>query len=390
MLRVLHSVSNMDRGGIETVLMNYYRHIDREQVQFDFLVNKKKPGAFDEEIRQLGGRIFVSPGVNPVRYGAYQRFMVQLLQEHPEIRILHAHNEAMALFALRGAQRAGLPIRIAHAHNTRTTLNAKWPVKRVCKPFLTDAATDLWACGEDAGIYYFGKDAWHKDGKILPNAIEVERFRFAEDVRQTMRRQYGWENKLVIGHIGRFFWQKNHMRLLQIFAQCVQKVPDAVLLLLGSGGQQELVRKRAIQMGLGDKVFFAGHQTDIIPWLHAMDVFVMPSRHEGMPLAAIEAQANGLPCVLSDGVPAECVLCSQTKRVALSTDDATWVREILLMAKRTQNRQRTVENVRSAGYDVVQEVDKLQTTYLTMAACVERGTCCANGGGNPHQETSWA
>lgn len=390
MLRVLHSVSNMDCGGIETVLMNYYRHIDREKVQFDFLVNKKKPGVFDTEIRQLGGRIFVSPGVHPVQYPAYQHFMGRLLRTHPEIGVLHAHNEAMALFALRGAQHAGLPIRIAHAHNTQTTRNVKWPVKMVCKPFLAGAATDLWACSADAGIYYFGKDAWEPGGMVLHNAIEAERFRFAEDVRQDVRRRYGWEDKLVIGHIGRFFWQKNHMRLLDIFARCVQQAPNAVLVLLGSGGQQEIVRQRAAYLGLGDRVFFAGQQADIIPWLHAMDVFVMPSRHEGMPLAAVEAQASGLPCVLSEGVPQEAVLSNQTKRLALSLDDDAWAKEILCLANRAQNRLSGVENVRRAGYDVVQEAEKLQTMYLEMAEAIERSARCANGGGNPRQETIWA
>lgn len=117
MIRVLHSVSNMDRGGIETMLMNYYRHIDRSKVQFDFIVNKKKPGDYDDEIRRLGGHIYQSPGLDPLHYPAYLRFVQQTVAADPRIRILHAHNEAMGLYALKGAEKAGLPVRIAHAHN---------------------------------------------------------------------------------------------------------------------------------------------------------------------------------------------------------------------------------------------------------------------------------
>ena len=133
MIRVLHSVSNMDRGGIETMLMNYYRHIDREKVQFDFIVNKKKPGDYDDEIRRLGGHIYQSPGLNPLHYPAYLRFVQQTVAADPRIRILHAHNEAMGLYALKGAEKAGLQVRIAHAHNIWIVRDYKWPLKMFCK-----------------------------------------------------------------------------------------------------------------------------------------------------------------------------------------------------------------------------------------------------------------
>lgn len=143
MIRVLHSVSNMDRGGIETMLMNYYRHIDREKVQFDFIVNKQKPGDYDDEIRRLGGHIYQSPGLNPLHYPAYLRFVQQTVAADPRIRILHAHNEAMGLYALKGAEKAGLQVRIAHAHNIWIVRDYKWPLKMFCKQLLPGAATHL-------------------------------------------------------------------------------------------------------------------------------------------------------------------------------------------------------------------------------------------------------
>ena len=196
MIRVLHSVSNMDRGGIETMLMNYYRHIDREKVQFDFIVNKQKPGDYDDEIRRLGGHIYQSPGLNPLHYPAYLRFVQQTVAADPRIRILHAHNEAMGLYALKGAEKAGLQVRIAHAHNIWIVRDYKWPLKMFCKQLLPGAATHLWACGRDAGIYYFGKADWERRGQIIPNAIEPETFRFSPAVRAEMRARYGLEDRV--------------------------------------------------------------------------------------------------------------------------------------------------------------------------------------------------
>ena len=181
MLRVLHSVSNMGRAGIETMLMNYYREIDRSRIQFDFLANKPVPGEYDEEIRRLGGRVFVSPGLNPLHFPRYRRYMAELLRDNPDIRIVHAHNEAMGYYALQSARDAGIRIRIAHAHNTRIIRDYKYPLKLVCKQLLPGAATDYWSCGRDAGIYYYGEKRWNTSGFILHNAIDVERFGFRQD-----------------------------------------------------------------------------------------------------------------------------------------------------------------------------------------------------------------
>lgn len=227
MIHILQSVSNMDRGGIESMLMNYYRHLDRTRFQFDFLVNKKKPGFFDDEIRALGGRIFQSPGVAPQSYPAYLRSMQQLLAQHPEIKVLHAHNEAMQLFALEGAKKAGLPVRIAHAHNTRLPKDAKLPIKWFCKQFIPGAATDYWACGRAAGIYYFGQSAWDARGVTLRNAVDLDRFGYRPQVRAKLRAEYGLNDKLVVGCVARLMAQKNHTRLLDIFAALKKVRPDS-------------------------------------------------------------------------------------------------------------------------------------------------------------------
>ena len=332
MIRVLHSVSNMDRGGIETMLMNYYRHIDRSKVQFDFIVNKKKLGDYDDEIRRLGGHIYQSPGLDPLHYPAYLRFVQQTVAADPRIRILHAHNEAMGLYALKGAEKAGLPVRIAHAHNIWIVRDYKWPLKMLCKRLLPGAATHLWACGRDAGIYYFGKADWERRGQIIPNAIEPEAFRFSPAVRAEMRARYGLEDRVVLGHVGRFDVRKNHERLLEIFAAFLQLEPRAVA-----------------------------------DWYQLMDLFVMPSRFEGLPVVGIEAQAAGLGCVFSDAVPEEVLLSPRAIQIPLSASNADWAAGLHRMLQQPCDRSAGAELIRQAGYDINIAAARLQQQYLQLS-----------------------
>ena len=374
MLRVLHSVSNMARAGIETMLMNYYREIDRGQVQFDFLANKPVPGEYDEEIRSMGGRVFVSPGLNPLHFPRYKRFVADLLRENPDIRIVHAHNEAMGYYALQSAKDAGLPVRIAHAHNTRIIRDYKYPLKLVCKQLLPGAATDYWSCGRDAGIYYYGEKRWKATGFILHNAIDVSRFAFQQEVRARMRKLHGLENSYVIGHVGRFNVQKNHSRLLDIFTETVKAVPDARLVLIGVGELEQAVKDKARTLGIQDKVLFLGQMPDVSEWYQAMDCFVLPSLFEGLPVVGIEAQAAGLPCFFSDRVTDEVLLSPQAHRVPLSADDAEWAREILASRQAGTDRNLGADLVRRAGYDIHAEAQKLQEIYLQMADRASSGT----------------
>ena len=374
MLRVLHSVSNMARAGIETTLMNYYREIDRSQIQFDFLANKPVPGEYDEEIRSMGGRVFVSPGLNPLHYPQYKRFMAELLHSNPEIGILHAHNEAMGYYALQSAKDAGLPVRIAHAHSTRIIRDYKYPLKLVCKQLIPGAATDYWGCGRDAGIYYFGEKRWQASGFVLRNAIDVSRFAFRQEIRDRLRQLHGLENCFVIGHVGRFNVAKNHSRLLDIFAEITKAVPEARLVLIGTGELEQSVKEKARDMGIQDKVLFLGQMPDVSEWYQAMDCFVLPSLFEGLPVVGIEAQAAGLPCFFSDRVTDEALLSPAARRVSLQAEDAEWAREILAGRQSETDRPRGMDVVRQAGYDIHVEARKLQEIYLEMAERSSSGT----------------
>ena len=374
MLRVLHSVSNMARAGIETMLMNYYREIDRSKLQFDFLANKPVPGEYDEEIRSMGGRVFVSPGLNPLHFPEYKRFVAGLLHENPDIRIVHAHNEAMGYYALKSAKDAGIRVRIAHAHNTQIIKDYKYPLKMVCKQLLPGAATDYWSCGRDAGIYYYGEKRWKESGFILHNAIDTTRFTFRQEARDSKRQLHDLQDCFVIGHVGRFNVQKNHTRLLDIFAEVLKTVPEARLALIGTGELEDSVKEKAKALGIQDKVLFLGQMGDVSEWYMAMDCFVLPSLFEGLPVVGIEAQATGLPCVFSDKVTDEVLLSPGARRIALDAGNAEWAREIISARLSDTDRTLGAETIRRAGYDIHTEARKLQERYLQMAARADAAT----------------
>ena len=205
MIRILHSVSNMDRAGIETMLMNYYRYMDKSKVQFDFLCNKKKPGAYDDEIKSMGGRIYHTPGLNPVKYPEYLKFMGKLFHEHPEYKIVEAHNGALGVYALHAAKVSKIPVRIFHAHGASITKDWKLPIKLVCKAMLPANMNEHYSCGVEAARCYFGdKVVSENDYVLIPNAIKISNFVFNDLTREKIRRENGLEGKHVIGHVGRF------------------------------------------------------------------------------------------------------------------------------------------------------------------------------------------
>ena len=368
MIRVLHSVSNMARAGIETFLMNYYREMDRERIQFDFLANKPEPGDYDEEIRSMGGRVFISPGFNPLHFQTYKRYIADLLRDNSDIKIIHSHNGALGYYSLKSAKDAGLRIRIMHAHSTRIPPDYKYPLKLVCKQLLPNVATDYWGCGKDAGIFYFGEKRWNSSGFIVHNAIDLPKFQFQSEVRKRIRKFNNLEDFFLIGHVGRFSIAKNHSRLLDIFTAVAKAAPEARLALIGIGELMQDAREKVQMLGIQDKVLFLGQMANVNEWYQALDCFVMPSRFEGLPVVGIEAQAAGLPCFFSDRVPDEVLLLPDACRVSLQTSDEEWARKILAVKHMNSIREQGAEIVRQAGYDIHAEGKKLQEIYLEMAA----------------------
>lgn len=357
-IRILQVVTYMGRGGLETMLMNYYRHMDREKIQFDFLVHRDFEADYDREILSLGGRIFRVSRLVPWS-GRYRQELRDFFRQHPEYKIVHVHQDCLSAVALQCAKESGVPVRIAHSHNVQQDKNIKYLIKLHYMKYITRYATDLFACGEDAGQWMFG----HMPFTVLKNAIDPERYLPDPQVRARIRHEFCLKNYLVIGHVGRFSHQKNHTFLLDIFGEIVDNHPMVKLLMVGGGDGMESAREKAQAMGIADHVIFTGVRSDVPQLMQAMDVFVFPSLYEGLPVTMVEAQAAGLPCVISDRVPGECVVTKGLVTVKKLTDDpGEWAAHILSQVK-TPRKDHTAE-IRGAGYDIGAAAKHLEMFYL--------------------------
>ena len=367
MIRILHSVSNMDRGGIETMLMNFYRHVDRDKVQFDFICNKPKPGDYDEEIRALGGRIFVSPGFKS--YRRYLAFMTDLLREHPEYKIIHTHNGALMLYALESAKQNKLPIRIAHAHATAVPAGKTAFFKKMLRPLIKYAATDYWGCGDAAGKFYFSEKRWNKKNELIHNAIEPKNFEYNDAVRKEIREQYGFGDKFIVGHVGRLSVEKNQKKLVDVFAEIHKMNPETHLVMIGTGYLEEPLKQQVKELGIEDAVTFTGVLTNVNDWYSVFDVFVMTSPREGLPVVAVEAQASDLPCVLTDTITREGEITDNVRYVGLNDSSEVWAKTILDI--KPHQRVSRMAELQKAGYDIETEAKRMQELYIDLYSKIQ-------------------
>lgn len=361
-IRVLNMFTIMDRGGAETMVMNYYRHIDRTKVQFDFLVHREQRGAYDDEIERMGGRIYRMCPVYPQNFSRYKRDLRTFFRAHPEYKIIHSHMSELGYFAFREAERQGVPVRICHAHNAPHGFDAKMIIRTYFKKRMMPYLTHLFMCGEESGKWLYGEK--NKTRFImLNNAIDAAVYSFDASKREKMRRQLGLADELVIGHVGRFNPQKNHPFLLNIFAALLKKEPNAVLLLVGGGADMPKIQAKAQELGIAERVRFLGVRSDVADLMQAMDVFVFPSLYEGLPVTMVEAQASGLPCIISDKVPPECILTEGLVNIMpLSASPEAWAEKILAMRAIPRTDRR--EEIAAHGFDITTEAVKLQEFYL--------------------------
>lgn len=357
-IRVLHIVTYMGRGGLETMLMNYYRHINRDKVQFDFLVHRDFEADYDKEILTLGGKIYHISRVIPWSH-SYRKKLKCFFREHPEYKIVHVHQDCLSSVALQCAKECGIPVRIAHSHTSSAVKNLKYLIKKDYMKKIPIYATDLFACGKQAGIWMFGEN----DFKVIPNGIGVWDYIYSEKVREKVRKELDIENDLVIGHVGNFTNAKNHAFLLKIFCEILKQNPSAHLVLVGSGKLQKKIQKQTVQLGIQKNVVFTGTRSDVNELLQAMDVFVFPSLYEGMPVTLIEAQASGLPCIISDHISEECIVTSNLVSVMkLSASAEGWAECILKKGK--DGHRNTAEEIEKSGYDIKIAAKKLEQIYL--------------------------
>ncbi|MCU9612330.1 glycosyltransferase family 1 protein [Caldibacillus lycopersici] len=360
-IRVLQVVTLMDRGGLETMLMNYYRHIDRRKIQFDFLEHRSGKHDYTDEILSLGGNIYNVPPVSPFNFTDYYYRLRAFFKDHHEYHIVHSHLDALSTYPLRTAKQFGVPVRIAHSHNTNHEKNMKYLIKRYSQLKLQYYTTHLFSCGVDAGKWLFK----HNNFQILNNAIDTKKFTYDAKVALQMKRKLGIHGKFVIGHIGRFFKQKNHGFLLDIFNRLHKINSDCVLLLIGAGELMNDIRQKAKELGLSDAVLFLGVRKDIPELLQAMDIFVFPSLYEGLPVTLIEAQASGLPCIIADTITEEVKITEHVKYVSLFSSIDVWIEQILSY-KNGYTRQNNFSTINKNGFDIQANAKWLENFYLKL------------------------
>lgn len=348
----------MQAGGLETLIMNIYRNIDRTKIQFDFLVHYTGDYFYDEEIKKLGGRMYKLSVRNDNHFVKYLKDLDSFFKNHKEYKIVHGHMESLGQFYFRAAKKHHVPVRIAHSHNSATENTIKGKIKRILLRRYKVYATDYFACSEKAGKFMFN----NKEFTVLKNAIIVDNFTFNENDRQQLRRELGLENKLVIGHAGRFCEQKNHKFLIKIFRDVVRSDKNAILLLIGEGETFCRVQEQVSEYGLEGNVQFLGVRKDIAKLYQAMDCFVFPSLFEGLGIVAIEAQCSGLPVVASEVVPKEAAVTKQFCYMSLDNTSKEWADTILKVSR--SERKAEVDKIRSAGYDVRDVASFLQQFYL--------------------------
>lgn len=367
MIRILQVVPNMNSGGIENYIMNMLRVIDRERFHFDFLEHHEATSFFDEEIRDYGCTIHRIPVLDSKNLYAYNRDLKALFRSQ-HYDIVHGHAASLAYFYLGAAEKAGVPVRIAHSHGTSFLRTPKGYAKRFVFQQAKRHANVRLACSTEAGKYLFGNEPF----TIAKNAIDTERFAFDSDLRRNVRQRLGVDDDtLLVGHIGRFNLQKNHEFLLRIFAELKKKRSKSKLLLVGEGETKQHIIDLSKNISISEDVLFEKVTDTPQAYYSAMDVFVLPSLFEGLPLVGIEAQCNGLPCLFASSITRETQVTDLAQFISLDEGFNVWA-SVLASVSMMPSRMGYSLAVKNAGYDYHDNTIKMQQFYQQCLETVQQ------------------
>ncbi len=368
-IRILQVVGRMNYGGIETFLMSIYKNINRNMVQFDFVYHTNERCLFDDEIIELGGRIYHCPQYKGYNVLTYKKWWREFFNAHGHYDIVHGHQRSTATIYL-GIAKQYKCVTIAHSHATTSRGNI---LEKIVKYFMQlqirNTADWFMACSPTAGHWLFGKKVVNSDHFIwLKNGIDLSKFHYNEKVRTDVRKLLNIEDNIVFGHVGSFTEEKNHSFLIEVFNEVCKIERKAVLLLIGDGELRPKIVKKVNEMGLKSKVHFLGIRKDIPEILDAIDCFVFPSKKEGFGIAALEAQAMGLPIIASDSLSKEVVLSTNMKCISLHADKEEWAKALVTMAKNSQRTNQTTM-LADAGYDICNVAKYLENFYIQIISC---------------------
>ena len=365
-IRILHLVSSLSKSsGVMSVIMNYYRNINRNEVQFDFLYFQNIENTYKKEIEDLGGKVFLisKPSVSRSFKNELENFFKDYGCKYAA---LHNHQVALNFLFSSIAKKHGIDNIIVHSHTTMYSDKRINAIRnRILCIGLKKHATHYFACSKAAGEFLYGKKSVI-EGKVsvINNAIDIEKFKFSNSIRKKIREELNVNDKFVIGHVGRFNEQKNHTFLIEIFYEIKKQNQNAMLILVGDGPLMTNVKEKVKKLKLESDVLFLGKRSDIPILLHSMDIFLLPSIFEGLPVAGVEAQASGLPIVMSTEITKEIGLLNY-KFVDLKETPEYWAREILNI-KQCGFRDKAYLEVKEKGFDIKQEAKKLEKIYMEM------------------------
>lgn len=362
-LKVIHFVSKMDRAGQETFIMNLFRKIDKDKMQFDFLCTDNSPADYDEEIRALGGNIYY---VRPIKMAGPLKQIEKFLalvsalskMEGEYVFHIHTHHAMDAVSNVFAAKVAGVRTIVIHSHNTSALYHLK--AHALFKKVLNLLEIRRFACSYEAGKWMFEKDNF----EVLHNGIDMEVFRFNTETRNKVRKDLGWGDKIIVGHIGRFNEQKNHTFMVEIFAKIYEQIKDAQLVLVGKGELEDQVREKIRKLGIEEAVTFLGVRDDVYRLYQGMDLFLFPSLFEGLPVVLVEAQGGDLPCLISDTISREVILTDRVSIARLDADAQEWADQAISVIKNNRKRKDNSEEIKAARYDIEDLAKSLRKYYL--------------------------
>lgn len=371
-------------GGAESRTMDIYRHMNRDEIQFDFLITEGNSGIFTEEIVSLGGHVYTLPKYRIYNHLQYTKAVKGFFAQHTGYAAVHGHMTSTASIYLPLAKKAGVPLTIAHARSAGVDSGFKGKLTNIFRSSLPDKCDRMFACSDLAAIAVYGEDNY-KNGnvKVMPNAIEIGRFALDDQVRNEIRSRYGVEDKFVVGHVGRFHEAKNHAFLVKAFAKFLEKRPDAVLMFLGDGplksqiealvDELDAANNAAGKISIKDKIIFAGNQSPIDPYYKAFDYFWFPSLYEGMPGTVVEAQASGLMCMVSDTVTRMSKVTELVEFESLGKNEDQWAERIYsivgqtpveqLYSSRKENNPMIQQIMLDSDYNVERQVEFYTKLY---------------------------
>jgi len=364
MIKVLQVIGSLNSGGSQSMLMNLYRNIDRNKINFDFIVDRKKELLYADEIKKLGGKIYFLPQYKLYNHFHYKKAWSTFFKQHPEYKIIHGHVRSTASIYLKIAKKYGLKT-IAHSHNTSSGKGILAIIKNILQYPLKYIADYCFGCSQKANEWLFGKKMASSDkAYILKNAIDTNKFVFDRSIREKIRRKYNITNELVIGNVARFTEVKNHKFLLEIFYEVLKKESNAKLMLIGTGELFNDIKEKAKELKIDSNVIFLGQQSNINELMQAMDIFALPSIYEGLPVTLIEAQATGMKCIISDVITDEVCVTNLIVKESLTNSVQQWGETILKECKNINRLDNNIkEKIIENGYDIKTTVVWLENFY---------------------------